>query len=242
MPILILSDIHANYVALQAVLDQAGTVEVLWCLGDTVGYGPQPNECVACMREQADVMLVGNHDLGVLGTISLATFNREARMANEWNGQQLDADKRDFLLSLEPMAQVNDTVTLAHASPRDPVWEYILSTEIAAESFEVLQTPLCFVGHTHQAAVYTEHAGKLSYMRPADGFVLELEPEKRYIINPGSVGQPRDGDARAAWALYDPEAATVTFRRSSYHIRRVQETMVAAGLPDMLAARLSFGL
>ncbi len=242
MAILLIADVHANYTALEAVLDSAGSVDAVWCLGDTVGYGPQPNECVATVRERAEIVLVGNHDLGCLGTISLIQFNREARIANEWNGQQLDDEHRTFLLDLEPMVRVSDAVTLAHGSPRDPVWEYVLDAEIAQRVFEHFDTQLCFVGHTHQPAIYQLKGQRCARIVPSDGLVLELDPDVRYVINPGGVGQPRDGDARAAWALYDPAAATVTFRRTAYNIRRTQSLMIDAGLPELLAARLSFGL
>ena len=244
MAVLILGDIHANFSALEAVFDAAGQVEAVWCLGDTVGYGPQPNECVRWIRQRSAATLVGNHDLGCLGTISLANFNREARIANEWNGEQLSAEHRDFLTSLTPMVQVSDEVTLAHGSPRDPVWEYLLDTEAAAASFSHFATPLCFVGHTHQPVVYTgaEEDGECSAAIPTDQLVLKLQPNKRYIINPGGVGQPRDGDARAAFALYDADSRTVTFRRAAYNIRRTQTLMLDNGLPEILAARLSFGL
>lgn len=245
MTVLIVGDIHANLAALEAVLDVAGEVEAIWCLGDTVGYGPQPNECVALIRERSVATLVGNHDLGCLGAISLANFNREARIANEWNGAQLNADHREFLLALEPKLRLDDQVTLAHGSPRDPVWEYLLTTDAATISLNHFDTQLCFVGHTHQPAIYTADLGQhgaCSVSIPTDRTVLKLHPDKRYIINPGGVGQPRDGDARAAFGLFDREAQTVTFRRTSYNIRRTQTMMLDHGLPEILAARLSFGL
>lgn len=242
MAILVLTDIHANFVALQAVLEHAGAVDGLWCLGDTVGYGPEPNECMAMMRERAGKLLVGNHDLGCLGTISLDKFNREARIANEWNGSQLTPENRECLMGLSPLEQVDEIVTLAHASPRDPVWEYVLDEDTALGSFEHFDTQVCFVGHTHQPAIYQLHPDRISYRVPHDGMVLRLNPDCRYIINPGSVGQPRDGDSRAGWALYNPQKTTVTFRRSPYNIRRTQQLMKDVGLPEILGMRLSFGL
>ena len=245
MLVLIVGDIHANFGALEAVFDAAGTVDAVWCLGDTVGYGPQPNECVRFIRDRSAVTLVGNHDLGCLGTISLANFNREARIANEWNGEQLTADNREFLLGLTPMARVDDTVTLAHGSPRDPVWEYLLDAYSAATSLNHFDTQVCFVGHTHQPVIYTAvaaHDVGCTITIPNDEMVLKLHPNKRYIINPGGVGQPRDGDARAAFAIYDSDKHTVAFRRTAYNIRRTQTLMLDHGLPEILAARLSFGL
>ncbi len=245
MAVLILGDVHANLAALDAVIEAAGEFEAIWCLGDTVGYGPQPNECVSLIRARASATLVGNHDLGCLGTLSLANFNREARIANEWNGEQLTPEHREFLLGLEPIQRVDDQVTLAHGSPRDPVWEYLLDTESATTSLDHFDTQLCFVGHTHQPAIYTADDGadsQCSVTIPTDQMVLKLKPDKRYIINAGGVGQPRDGDSRAAFALFDREAQTVTFRRVIYNIRRTQTLMLDHGLPEILAARLSFGL
>lgn len=244
MRVLVLADIHANLAALEAVLGAAGEVDSVWCLGDTVGYGPQPNECVALMRERQQAMLVGNHDLGCLGTIPLTNFNRDARIANEWNGLQLTEEHREFLLSLSPMQQVNDMVTLAHGSPRDPVWEYLLDTVGATYSFDHFSTPICFVGHTHQPVIFTadmlgEHC---TATIPTDQSVLKLQPDKRYIINAGGVGQPRDGDARSGWAIYDDQQQTVSFHRTTYNIRRTQTLMLEHGLPNILAARLSFGM
>ena len=245
MAVLILGDVHANLAALEAVIDAAGEVDAIWCLGDTVGYGPQPNECVSTIRARSSATLVGNHDLGCLGAISLANFNREARIANEWNGEQLTPEHRDYLLGLEPIQRIDDQVTLAHGSPRDPVWEYLLDTESAAASLNHFHTQVCFVGHTHQPAIYTaddREEEQCGVSIPTDRMVLQLKPDKRYIINAGGVGQPRDGDSRAAFALFDREAQTVTFRRVIYNIRRTQALMLDHGLPEILAARLSFGL
>ena len=242
MGILVLSDIHANFLALQSVLDSAGTVDDVWCLGDTVGYGPQPNECVAEMRQRAGQLLVGNHDLGCLGTISLAQFNREARIANEWNGRQLTPKNRAFLLDLKPMHQVNETVTLAHASPYDPVWEYVIDTEIALRAFDHFETQVCFVGHSHVPAIYELRDGECHVQMTYAEKVLRLKPDSRYIINPGGVGQPRDSDSRAAWILYDEKRQVITFKRTPYNIRRTQQLMRNAGLPEVLAMRLSFGV
>lgn len=244
MRVLILADVHANFVALEAVLDAAGTFDELWCLGDTVGYGPQPNECVARIKSASSVVLVGNHDLGCIGTLPLTNFNREARIANEWNGKQLTADNLKYLEQLQPMTTVNDQVTLAHGSPRDPVWEYLLDIEAALISFAHFDTQLCFVGHTHQPVIYTADVAGTSCKAslPTDRLTLKLEPDRRYIINPGGVGQPRDGDSRAAFLLYDTEQATVTFHRTPYNIKRTQALMLDHGLPEILAARLSFGL
>lgn len=243
MRIAIIADIHANFVALETVLEHAGSYDALWCLGDTVGYGPQPNECVARVQS-ADVVLVGNHDLGCLGTIPLTNFNREARIANEWNGKQLSQEHRAWLHHLKAMQQVNEQVTVAHGSPRDPVWEYLLDTESASLSFDCFDTQLCFVGHTHQPLIFTADVTgrQCKASIPTERTPLQLEADRRYIINPGSVGQPRDGDSRAAYAIYDTEKATVTFRRTAYNIKRTQTMMLQHGLPEILAARLSFGL
>ncbi|HEY1012412.1 MAG TPA: metallophosphoesterase family protein [Herpetosiphonaceae bacterium] len=245
MAVLILTDIHANLSALEAVLDAAGAVDEIWCLGDTVGYGPQPNQCMEHMRKRDAVMLVGNHDLGCLGTVDLSDFNHEARVANEWNGRQLTPENREHLMSLEPMRRLDDLVTLAHGSPRDPIWEYLVYPDTASLSLEHFDTQLCFVGHTHQPVIFTAREGQdaqCERMVPNDRTVLKLKPGYRYIINPGGVGQPRDRDARAAWALFDRTARTITFRRTPYNIKRTQTLMHEAGLPEVLATRLSFGV
>lgn len=241
MRIGVVSDIHSNLPALQAVLTDMGAVDALWCLGDFVGYGPWPNECIELLRQQGVVSIVGNHDLAALGTISTAEFNRDAAAATQWTARQLTAEHRDYLLSLAPLTEV-DGVTLAHGSPREPVWEYLVSGPGAAASFPRFASPLCFVGHTHVPSLFTEdEPGQVSatYMEPGSGFALG---GVRAIANPGSVGQPRDHDPRAAYLIYDPEQATLEWRRVSYDIGVVQTYMRDVRLPAFLRERLAYGV
>ncbi len=241
MRIVIVSDIHSNEPAMRAVLDALPPHDHLWCLGDTIGYGPNPNECLAAMRDQAQYVLTGNHDLASLGAISLITFNRLARVANEWNNQQLDPDLRAYLEE-RPARLDLDEATLAHASPRDPVWEYVLDDLTAFHNLAHFTTQICFIGHSHVPLIYAYHADKITEFRQtvADE-VIELQSDSRYIINPGSVGQPRDNDPRAAFAVWDTDAGIVTFHRVEYDVAETQRRMREAKLPEPLADRLAYG-
>lgn len=241
MQILVISDIHANLTAFEAVLaDAKGQWDELWCLGDVIGYGPDPNECVALLREQNHITLTGNHDWAALGKLDLSTFNTDARFAAEWTSSQLSSDARSYLEDQPPML-VREDFTLAHASPRQPVWEYITDAFIAWENFEFFDTPICLVGHTHYPVVFEqdEEYGALAfhadYARP-----LELA-NKSLIINPGSVGQPRDSDPRAAYSLLDTKKMEWQHKRVAYAIEETQERMRRANLPERLIARLQFG-
>jgi diadenosine tetraphosphatase ApaH/serine/threonine PP2A family protein phosphatase len=241
MRIVLVSDIHSNAVALDAVLAALPPYDELWCLGDTIGYGPEPNRCLEQMRRLARHALTGNHDLASLGLVSLADFNALARTANQWNNEQLEPDLRAYLQEL-PASLPLPEVTLAHASPRDPIWEYILDSETATANLDHFQTQICFVGHTHVPMLFVQHAdGKIELRRGRAGEIIRLKPDARYIINPGSVGQPRDGDPRAAYALWDTRAGTLRFNRVEYDVEATQRKMQAAGLPDLLAERLAFG-
>lgn len=243
MRIVLVSDIHSNAAALEAVRAALPAYDELWCLGDTIGYGPEPNECVDQMRALARHVLTGNHDLASLGLVSLVDFNALARSANLWNNEQLKPEQRAFMQDLPahlPLPQ--EQVTLAHASPRDPIWEYILDPQTARANLSHFDTQLCFVGHTHVPMVFALHgSGEIEFRRGTPGEIVQLAPESRYIINPGSVGQPRDGDPRAAYAVWDTEARTLRFNRVQYDIVATQRKMQAAGLPELLAERLSFG-
>lgn len=242
MRIVLVSDIHSNAVALAAVLAALPIYDQLWCLGDTIGYGPEPNLCLQKMQKLAKYALTGNHDLASLGLVSLADFNALARTANQWNNDQLEPELRAYLQALPAQLPLPPEVTLVHASPRDPIWEYILDVQTAKANLKHFDTPLCFVGHSHVPMIFANHAdGQTEFQRGTPGQILQLRPESRYIINPGSVGQPRDGDPRAAYALWDTDAATIRFNRVEYDIAATQQKMRAAGLPDMLAERLAFG-
>lgn len=243
MRVLIVADIHGNLEALEAVLAAAGSVDRVWCLGDVVGYGPRPRECVERIRELAGATTVlGNHDAACLGRLPLDGFNPVARYALRWTMQQLGPEERAFLEGL-PERLVLADVTLVHGSLRAPVWEYIFTTEQAIATFDLLGTRLCFFGHTHVPFVLREDAARRGRppTRPVDGDVLEVATG-RFLINPGSVGQPRDGDPRAAFALWEPDRQLVTFRRVPYNIPAVQAEMRRAGLPAFLIERLAIGL
>jgi predicted phosphodiesterase len=243
MRVAVISDIHANLPALEAVLaavDAEGADE-LWCLGDLVGYGPHPNEVVAAVRERVAVCLAGNHDLGVVGRIDLDDFGGDAAEAARWTRAVLDDDARAFLTALEPSG-ARAGLGLYHGSPRDPVWEYVLDGWTAARSLEAAPERHVLVGHSHVALQISVDAdgAQAGGLAPAE---TELElGEVRRLLNPGSVGQPRDGDPRAAWLVIDAEPGRATFRRTAYPIGRTQADVRAAGLPEGLAARLEHGL
>ena len=217
---------------------ETARVDAVWCLGDTVGYGPLPNECCEAVRARADVCLVGNHDLVVLGELVVSDFNDEAAAAAIWTSGVLTDEARAFLAGLRPLA-VQDGVELFHASARDPVWEYVLSEEAARATFDLTQAPLVLVGHSHVAlALAPDGRGVAGGLAPAE---TELELKHRWLLNPGSVGQPRDGDPRAAWLLLDLEQRFATFHRVAYPIEKTQDEMRERGLPHALAARLERG-
>ena len=241
MRVLIISDIHANLTALDAVLREAGTVDAAWCLGDIVGYGPDPNECVERVQGLPNlVCILGNHDAAALDQIDITAFNPEARQAIAWTQRTLTEETIKFLQGLGETALIGD-VTLAHGSPRQPVWEYLLDTRTATLNFEYFKTPFCFVGHTHLPVVYylPEDARSARLLVPENFTQTTLTP--RSIINPGSVGQPRDRDPRSAYAIYDTEIGTWEFRRIDYDIPPVQELMRKFGLPERHIQRLSSG-
>lgn len=241
MRILILSDIHANLSALEAVLAAAGEVDAAWCLGDLVGYGPSPNECVARVRQLPNLLCVqGNHDAAAVGSLPLDSFNAEARKTIDWLKHNMDAETSDFLTGL-PAHVRWDQFTLVHASPRQPILEYLLDVRAAEENFAYFETDYCLVGHTHIPVVFQLNADEpRAHMGiPVPDTSNALQP--RAIINPGSVGQPRDRDPRAAFALLDSESGRWEYRRVDYDIVSVQKRMQAAHLPERHIARLSSG-
>ena len=243
MRVAVLSDVHSNLHALEAVLAEAeasGVGEV-WCLGDIVGYGPRPNECAALVQERASICLAGNHDLVVLGKIPIAAFAGEAAAAASWTQDVLEEAPRAFLDSLRPSA-VAPGAELFHGSPRDPIWDYVLSEDAAKHSFEATSAPLVLVGHSHVALELVDDGTGLRGhgMAPA-GTTLELSGPRR-LLNPGSVGQPRDGDHRAAWLEIDNSSGRATFRRTEYPVERTQAEMRERGLPELLAERLAHGV
>lgn len=248
MQVLVISDIHANLTALEAVLEdarrhlpQASSFESVWCLGDLVGYGPDPNACVQRVRELPGlVCLIGNHDQAALGQIPLARFNREARLVAEWTRHELKKIHRDYLASL-PSQAVIDSFTLAHGSPRQPVWEYILDNYTADINFDALTTDYCLIGHSHLPLVFERNGDGPSILHLLLTWEEPLELRPKMILNPGSVGQPRDMDPRASYAILDTEAGLWQLHRVAYDILAVQARILKAGLPERQATRLLAG-
>ena len=243
MRIAIVSDIHANLAAFRSVLADAeagGSLDALWCLGDTVGYGPQPNECIQTLRSYKNVTIAGNHDLASCGKMPTDDFNEAAATAAKWTESELSDSSRDYLMDL-PMVVEEGDFTLVHGSLRWPEWEYLPSSEQAQAQFELQKTRVSLVGHTHLSAVCREDVAMPSAPRTAEEGVRVELTEERMIINPGGVGQPRDGDPRASYALYDSKAATITFARVEYDIPETQAAMQQAGLPLWLIERLAYG-
>lgn len=239
MHILVISDIHANLTALEAVLAAAGRADAIWCLGDVVGYGPDPNECIDLLRNLAGLTcLTGNHDSAALGRLDLASFNREARASARWTQSVLTSQNRDFLTQQPERVEIHG-ITLAHGSPRSPVWEYLLDYYTALENFSYFQTQICLVGHTHLPAAFCLQNEGIKGQVLRDQEIPEING--RMIINPGSVGQPRDHDPRAAYALLNLETQEWVSHRVDYDISSVQARMQQANLPSRLVLRLAEG-
>jgi predicted phosphodiesterase len=242
MRVAVVSDIHGNKHAFEAVLDSidASACEEMWCLGDLVGYGADPDACVELARRHAALCLAGNHDLGVRGDLPLEEFSRGAALAAEWTRQAISPETSAYLAELEPL-KLEEEVGLYHASPRDPVWEYVLSPLQADLCLDVQRHRVCLIGHSHVALSFwrSEGAAATGATR-TDGEELELT-DGEWLINPGSVGQPRDGDPRAAWLELDTEAWAALYRRVEYDIEGAAAAIRAARLPDSLAERLFYG-
>jgi diadenosine tetraphosphatase ApaH/serine/threonine PP2A family protein phosphatase len=238
----VVSDIHGNRHAFEAVLDaiEASECEELWCLGDLVGYGAEPDACVELARRHAAICLAGNHDLVVCGALPMEEFSRGAALAAEWTRETITAETREYLEQLEPLL-LDEQVGLYHASPRDPVWEYVLSPLQAEMCLDAQEHRVCLIGHSHVALSFSRAAGALAsgLTRSADA-QLDLG-EGEWLVNPGSVGQPRDGDPRAAWLELDLEAWAATYRRTEYDIEAAAAAIRAAHLPASLAERLEYG-
>ena len=263
MLIAVLSDIHSNLRALDAVLDSIGTVDAVWHLGDVVGYGPEPDAVVERLREIGAVGVKGNHDDAVCGGMSIADFSDAARDAAVWTRYRIDATTLAYLDGLperltpaaaapaaagpaaasppEPVQATSPAdFTLVHGSPREPMWEYLTETFAARENLESFDTRFCLVGHTHKPLVLREKRGHIQLLVPEPESRLELG-EQRAFLNPGSVGQPRDGDPRASYLILDTGAGHATWQRVAYDVAATQAEMLAAGLPPYLARRLSSG-
>ena len=248
MRVLILSDIHANLEALTAVLEDAesqGPVDEIWCLGDTVGYGPDPVACIELVKSRPNFTVAGNHDLVAIGKVEVDTFNNSARLAAQWSARNIGGPERRFLSSL-PISIKRLGFTMVHGTLRDPVMEYLIDSESAIETFRRMETPFCVVGHSHIPF--------LCRLEPTDNGTVEPRfaqfPEHEIvplgsgpvIVNPGSVGQPRDSDPRSSCMVYDSDAKTVQWHRVAYDIPRTQEKIRNAELPEPLARRLEQGL
>jgi diadenosine tetraphosphatase ApaH/serine/threonine PP2A family protein phosphatase len=236
----LLADIHGNLAAFEAVLqdiEERGGVEKLWCLGDIVGYGPDPAACIALLCKYPHLCVAGNHDWAAIGKVDVSDFNPDAAEACRWTGEQLSAVDISYLESL-PLVLRSGDFTIAHGSPREPIWEYVLSTQIAYDNLRFFKTRYCLIGHSHVPLVF-EHVGETCLLRDQPA-ALRIG-ENRLIINPGSVGQPRDGDPRAAYAIYDEIERVIYYYRIPYDIADTQERMMRKGLPTFLVTRLSRG-
>ncbi|MEK9162809.1 MAG: metallophosphoesterase family protein [Chloroflexota bacterium] len=241
MRILIISDIHGNLTALEAVLaDADGSYDTVWCLGDLVGYGPDPNECVERVRALSKLTcLVGNHDKAAIGDIDIKSFNLDARTAIAWTQEALTPASREYLINL-PEKHVQGVYTLVHASPRQPVWEYILDAYIASQNFSYFETPYCLVGHTHIPVIYQQE-GTTAVERRPNYDELTVFGNERLIINPGSVGQPRDSNPDASYAILDFEGRRWEYRRAPYNVAETQRRMTEHKMPVRLISRLQKG-
>jgi predicted phosphodiesterase len=237
----VISDVHSNLQALEAVLEHAGRegFDELWCLGDIVGYGAKPKECLALVRERAAICLGGNHDLVVAGVLDIDQFTSDAGVAARWTRSVLSPDELEFLAQLSPRGE-RAGISLFHGSIRDPIWEYVLTADVADASLRAQPTDLALVGHSHvQLSLSLGESGLEGGKAEPD---QEVPLTGKQLLNPGSVGQPRDRDPRAAWLLLDTEAGWARFERSEYPVEPAQADILVAGLPTRLADRLSRGL
>jgi len=238
----IISDIHSNLEALEKVLEQLCGVEAYLCLGDLVGYGPNPNECTQLISQLSPcTCVVGNHDLAAIGKYDIGWFNWHAREAILWTRQQLTPETKGFLTAL-PEVLVQDPLTLVHGSLPDPM-EYITSPWETRLTFAKMTTPICLIGHTHVAEYYVQREGESNCQQVplTNGGEITLEEGLRYIVNCGAVGQPRDGNPQASFGIYDTEAKTITIKRVEYPIEVVQKKMTEVGLPQFEIMRLALG-
>ncbi len=240
----IIADIHANLTAFRAVLDdieRRGGVEEVWCLGDVVGYGPDPHQCIKLLRQYKHTCIAGNHDWAAIGKVDTSEFNPDAAAACRWTAQQLTMEDIEYLESLPLVIEKGD-FTLVHGSPREPVWEYLLSVSRARENFAYFQSQFCLVGHSHVPLVFKyDETGACFFNQFSTNVGLVLG-KSRLIINPGGVGQPRDGDPRASYAIYDSDTRMIRLYRIPYDISATQVRMVKHNLPMRLVARLSQGV
>ncbi|NLB70709.1 MAG: metallophosphoesterase family protein [Chloroflexi bacterium] len=240
MRTLVISDIHANLNALEAVLAHAGTVNQVWFLGDVAGYGPDLNECVELLQTLPGLRaLMGNHDAALMDYIPIDRFNREAAEAINVQAGLASQESRDFLELLQLKLEIGE-ITLAHGSPRNPIWEYILGASLARVNFEHFEGIGCLVGHSHVPLIFIQKKnGSIETLLPRHGDRWKVNG--RFILNPGSVGQPRDFDQRASYVIWDDEEQTWGFYRVEYEIASVQDRIMALGIPPRQATRLWTG-
>ncbi|MEA2171991.1 MAG: hypothetical protein QOF76_5291 [Solirubrobacteraceae bacterium] len=242
MLIAIVTDVHGNRPAFEAVIADAESAgaDQMWCLGDLVGYGAEPDSCVALAEEHCTICLAGNHDLGVIGALSLEDFSRGARMAADWTAETISDETREFLSALTPSGESHG-FGLFHASPRDPIWEYVLSGLTAELCFDATDFRVSFIGHSHVALSFHRPDGEpTTGSTRREGDELDLT-SGHWLLNPGGAGQPRDGDPRAAWLLLDTDVCAARWMRTEYDISAAQAAIRAARLPDSLAERLQYG-
>ncbi len=244
MKIGILADVHSNLEAFQAVLfnlEKRG-IKKIWHLGDIVGYGPNPNECVELLKKKKIISVVGNHDLAVIGKISIFDFNPYAAQAVKINASELSQENKKILSNLPLTLKPEKEIILAHGSLRDPIWEYLLEIYQAEENFTLFKEKVLFVGHSHIPTIFEKRENKIYQFRfPPDKAFLKFEKDSFYIINPGSVGQPRDRNPKASFIIFDNEALTLEYHRIEYDYYRTQEKMRKKGFPNFLIERLSIG-
>ena len=239
----ILADIHGNLVAFTAVLqdiERRGGLNKIWCLGDVVGYGPEPHACIGLLQQYDHICIAGNHDWAAVDLIDTLDFNEDAALANQWTAQQLTGEDKEYLKSL-PQITSEQNFSLAHGSPREPLWEYLFSTRAAEENLEFFSTRFCLVGHSHVPLIF-EHSAEGTRLNKIDDGTTTLLGENRLIINPGSVGQPRDHDPRASYTLYDSDTGTLYHYRVEYDIEATQQKMLQEKLPEFLILRLTHGM
>ena len=243
MKIGIISDIHSNSEAINCVLKNIEKVDEFICLGDIVGYGADPNYCIEKIKDLNCRCIGGNHDFAVVGKVNINYFNYAARAAILWTSLQLKKENLNFLLNLEKKIELKDNVIAVHGSPQNPLLEYILDKDTASLIFSKYVFKIYFVGHSHLAGCFSfnENNNRIDYMNFRNGGYIEISKNKRYIINCGSVGQPRDGNPKASYGIYDLKSRVVNIYRVSYPVHLTQEKIINAGLPRILADRLSYG-
>lgn len=240
----IIADIHANLEAFSAVLEDikcAGGVDQFWCLGDIIGYGPDPSRCIQLLREQKPICIAGNHDLAAIGKLILKDFNPDAAAAIRWTAQVITDDDKKYLESL-PKVIEKDGFTLVHGSPRELTWEYLVSIGSALANYCYLRTQYCLVGHSHIPLFFHQKEDGNVVSIPFDETIGQALSKDRYIINPGGVGQPRDGDPRASYAIYDSQSGIIKLHRVRYDYKETQMKIIKANLPLKLSIRLAHGV